>query len=78
MCVHEMGVAVLRRKLILSRLFFFKKEATKRIKLVELHVHSKDPTGVRLTPRYCWTLQGETKIALEREDSLDIRYIQLG
>lgn len=69
--MQEMGVAVLRRKLILSTLFFFKKEATKRIKLVELHVHSKDPTGVRLTPRSCWNLQGKTKIALERENYLD-------
>lgn len=49
----------------------------KRIMLVELHVPSKDHAWVRLTPRFCWTLQGQTKIALERENSLDIRYIEL-
>lgn len=49
----------------------------KRIKLVELYVHSKEPTGVRLTPRFCWTPQGKTEIALERENSLDIRNVEL-
>lgn len=75
-CVQEMGVAVLRRKLILS-VCFYKEEVIKRIKLVELHVHSKDPTGVRLMPRFCRSPQEKTKIALERENSLDIRCIEL-